>query len=55
MNKNRNLINLRMFDSVEGTDYPQNQNRAADFAPAISTDFTRTISRPCRPSWASPT
>ena len=43
MNKNRNLINLRMFDSVEGTDYPQNQNRAADFAPAISTDFTTRI------------
>lgn len=43
MNRNRNIINLRMFDSVEGTDYPQNQNRAADFAPAISTDFTTRI------------
>ena len=43
MNRNRNLINLKMFDSVEGTDYPQDQNRAADFAPAISTDFTTRI------------
>ena len=43
MNRNRNIINLKMFDSVEGTDYPQNQNRAADFVPAISIDFTTRI------------
>jgi hypothetical protein len=50
MNKNRNLIkyyNLRMFDdpepATEPVTEPANQNRAADFAPAISTDFTSRI------------
>lgn len=50
MNKNRNLmkyINLRMFDDPEqtesGSTAPENQNQAADFAPAISIDFTTRI------------
>lgn len=45
MNRNRNLINLRMFDDnpAPAATYPDNQNRAADFAPAISTDFTTRI------------
>ena len=47
MNKNRNLIkyfNLRMFDDPEPeTTVPENQNQAADFAPAISIDFTSRI------------
>ena len=52
MNKNRNLIkyfNLRMFDDPEPAAeestsiVPENQNQAADFAPAISIDFTSRI------------
>ena len=44
MNKNRNLMkhfNLRMFDDGDGA--PEGQNQAADFAPAISIDFTSRI------------
>lgn len=43
MNKNRNLMNLRMFDDPAPATDPANQNQAADFAPAISTDFTTRI------------
>lgn len=49
MNKNKNLIrrfNLRMFDDPAPepeTTVPENQNQAADFAPAISIDFTSRI------------
>lgn len=37
MNKNRNIMNLRMFDP------PTNENVSTDFAPAISVDFNSRI------------
>lgn len=43
MNRNKNLMNLRMFDGEPESTAPQNQNQAADYAPAISTDFTTRI------------
>ena len=45
MNRNRKMaMNLRMFDGGSpASNVPQNQNQAADFAPAISIDFTSRI------------
>lgn len=45
MNRNRKMaMNLRMFDGgSSASNVPQNQNQAADFAPAISIDFTSRI------------
>ena len=45
MNRNKNLMNLRMFDggAAAATTVPENQNQSTDFAPAISIDFTSRI------------
>ena len=44
MNRNKNLMNLRMFDGgAPASTAPENQNQSTDFAPAISIDFTSRI------------
>ena len=49
MNRNKNLMNLRMLDGgAPASTAPENQNQAADFAPAISIDFASRIAENIR-------
>ena len=49
MNRNKNLMNLKMFDGgAPASTAPENQNQSTDFAPAISIDFTSRITENIR-------
>lgn len=49
MNRNKNIMNLKMFDGgAAASTAPENQNQSTDFAPAISIDFTSRITENIR-------